>query len=291
MGRLMETTAQLAGAPRGRSSWSGLLRLSLVAVPVQAYPAISSADEIHLNQLHAGCGQRIRYEKRCPVHGPVDAASIAKGYEYAPDQYVLVEADELEQIRPAQDKALTLLQFVDSQAVDLAMFSGRSLYLMPHGLGAHRPYRVLQQALEKSGRWALGRVTFSGHRQAVVVRPTEGLLSAHVLHEPHQLRSAAAWHGQLREEPLSEQELQLATMLMESATGPVDWSSYKDDTAEQLEKLVAAKLAGQEITATPEEPVHVIQLLEALQSSVAAATGKATAAAGRTSRAGRRRSA
>ena len=164
-------------APRGRASWSGLLRLSLVAVPVQAYPAVSSTEAVQLNQLHSGCGQRIRYEKRCPIHGPVDAALIARGYEYAPDQYVIVEPEELERIRPSQEKALTLVQFVEPEQLDLALLSGRTLYLMPQGLAAHRPYQVLQQALQQRGRWGLARVTLSGHRCADVVRPTCGLLA------------------------------------------------------------------------------------------------------------------
>ena len=291
MGLVVDRTAPAAAAPGGRSSWSGLLRLSLVTVPVQAYPAISCTDEVHLNQLHAGCGQRIRYEKRCPVHGPVDPASINKGYEYAPNQYVVVEAEELERIRPAQDKALTLIQFVEKESVDLALFSGRTLNLMPQGLAAHRPYRVVQQALAQCGRWALGRVVMSGHRQAVVVRPTSGLLTAHVLHEPSQLRLAAAWQSQLREEPLSDQELQLASMLIDAAGGPVDWSSYGDDTAEQLEKLIAAKVAGQAVSVAMEETVQVIQLLEALKQSVAAATCERATAARRASKPSRRRSA
>jgi DNA end-binding protein Ku len=280
-----------AAAPRGRASWSGLLRLSLVAVPVQAYPAVSSTDEVHLNQLHAGCGQRIRYEKRCPVHGPVDASSITRGYEYAPDQYVIVEPEELEQIRPAQDKALTLLQFVEPESVDLALLSGRTLHLMPQGIAAHRPYRVLEQALADSGRWGLGRVSMSGHRYAVVVRCTSSVLAAHVLHEPAQLRAAAAWQSQLREEPVSEQELQLASMLIDDAGGPVDWSHYRDDTAEQLEKLVADKVAGRKPAAPQDEPVQVIQLLEALQKSGAAASGNSKAIARRAPKQSRRRSA
>src|SRR6476646_771535 len=93
-------TATAAPAPRGRPSWSGLLQLSLVTVPVKAYPAVSTSDARHFHQLHADCGQRIRYEKRCPIHGPVEAAAIAKGYPYAPDQYVVVEADELDKLRP-----------------------------------------------------------------------------------------------------------------------------------------------------------------------------------------------
>jgi len=281
----------LTAAPRGRASWSGLLRLSLVSVPVQAYPAVSSTDEVHLNQLHAGCGQRIRYEKRCPVHGPVDSASITRGYEYAPDQYVIVESEELDQIRPSQDKALTLLQFVEADQVDLALLSGRTLYLMPQGLAAHLPYRVLQQALAQCGRWALGRVILSGHRQAVVVRATSELLAMHVLHEPAQLRPAAAWQSSLREAAISPQELQLASMLIDAAGGPVNWAAYRDDTAEQLEKLVAEKVAGRKPSAPQEEPVQVLQLLDALQRSVAAATVNSAAAGRRPAKPSRRRSA
>jgi Ku70/Ku80-like protein len=70
--------------PRGRASWSGLLRLSLVAVPVKAYPAVSTSDEVHFNQLHADCGQRISYQKYCPQHGPLETGAIVRGYQYAP---------------------------------------------------------------------------------------------------------------------------------------------------------------------------------------------------------------
>ncbi len=210
----MDAAQEVEGAtavPRSRASWSGLLRLSLVAVPVQAFPAVSTADAVHLHQLHAGCGQRIRYEKRCPVHGPVESSAIARGYEYAPQQHVIIEAEELEQVRSPKDKALTLLQFVSPQQIDLALFSGRTLYLLPQGPAAHRPYRVLQAALQQCGRWAIGRVSMSGHRYGIVVRPTSGLLAAHLLHDPTQCRSVKTWLPRLREEALPEQELQLAS--------------------------------------------------------------------------------
>lgn len=131
----------------------------------------------------------------------------------------------------------------------------------------------------------------SGHRQAVVVRAEGGLLTAHVLHDPVQLRPAAAWRSQLREESASQQELQLALTLIDAAGGPVDWSSYRDDTAEQLERLVEAKVAGREPAVREDEPVQVLQLLDALQKSVAAATGGPAASSRRTSRQPRRRSA
>src|SRR6266404_2978096 len=79
----MDLTAAGATTARGRASWSGLLKLSLVAVPIKAYPATSTSQEIYLNQLHAGCGQRIRHEKCCPIHGKVEAGALASGYQYA----------------------------------------------------------------------------------------------------------------------------------------------------------------------------------------------------------------
>ena len=282
---------EAAPAFRGRASWSGLLRFSLVAVPVKAYPAVSTTEEVHLNQLHRDCGQRIRYEKHCPTHGKVEADAIVRGYQYAPDQYVMIEPEELENIRPVKDKALTLQQFVEPDQLDPMRFAGRTLYLLPDGRAAHRPYQMLAEAFQQRGRWAVGRVTMSGHRYPVVVRPTKNLLSLHVLHDPAKLRASSGYRSQLRSEPVSDEEVQLARTLIDAATGPIDWSGYRDDTAQQLERLVDAKVAGREpVAAADEEPVQVIQLLTALRESVATQKGSKVRSR-QTKRPARRRSA
>ena len=133
--------------PRGRPSWSGLLRLSLVTVPVKAFPAHRGAGATPLNQLRANCGQRIQHQKRCPVHGAVEAAEITHGFQYAPDQYVHIEPEEVERVRPAKDKALVLAQFIPMHGVDPVLFAGRSLYLVPDGVAARHPYAVVAEAL------------------------------------------------------------------------------------------------------------------------------------------------
>jgi DNA end-binding protein Ku len=257
----------------GRASWTGLLQVSLVAVPVKAYPAVSTTDAVHFHQLHAGCGERIRQDKRCPRHGPVDGAEIVKGYQYAPDQYVVVDEAELDRLRPPRDKALVLEQFADAGQLDPALFSGRTLYLFPHGLPAHRAYIVLVAAMQARGCCAIGRVTLSGHRRVAVVRPAGRLLVMHVLHDPAQLRSAQPLEAELPATEPSAQELALAAALIDAASGAVDWSQYRDDTAEKLAQLVEAKLAGREPAAPEEEPLPVLQLLEALQQSVAQTAG------------------
>src|SRR5262249_46552712 len=154
------TPTSAVSAPRGRPSWSGLLRLSLVALPVKAYPAVASTPVSHFHLLHAGCGQRLQYQKRCPKHGPIPSDEIVKGYPYARDHCVVVEPEELEKLRPAKDKALTLEQFVALREIDPVRFAGRSLYLVPDGIAAQHPYDVLVTALHKTGTAALGRVVW-----------------------------------------------------------------------------------------------------------------------------------
>lgn len=271
-------SAAQATAPRGRASWSGLLRLSLLTFPVKAYPVAVSSQEIHLNQLHAGCGQRIRYEKHCPVHGQVEAGAIGRGYEYAPDQYLTLDEAELDRLRPAKDKALTLETCVLPAQVDPILYSGRSLYLLPDGAAAQRPYVLLAQAMQEHGKWALGRVVLSGHRYLVLVRPTQGVLTLHVFHYPAQLRDSAALQEELHAAPVTEEESKLAGMLLDACGTPtVPWSTYHDDTAESLRALVDAKLQGKQLPeATPEE-VPVLHLLDALKQSVAHALKEAPA--------------
>jgi Ku protein len=185
----------VAPRSRGRPSWSGLLRLSLVSLPVKAYAAVSSTSTSHFHLRHAGCGQRISYAKHCPHHGPVEADAIVKGYEYAPDQYVVVEPQELEQLRPTRDKALVLEQFVAVEEVPPTFFAGRCLYLVPDGAAAQHPYGVLVAAFQQAGRAALGRVVLSNQRQLVLVRAIGRLLVLDVLHYPAQVHSSVNWEA------------------------------------------------------------------------------------------------
>lgn len=256
-------------APLGRASWSGFLQFSLVVVPVKAYPAVSTTEDIAFNQLHADCGQRINYQKVCPLHGKVEAEAIVRGYQYAPDQYVVVQTSELDNLRPAKDQGLVLEQCLDAGQIEPTLFSGRSLYLVPEGLPAHRPYLVLHQALHSRGKVALGRIVLSGHRHVALVRPSGRLLSLHLLHDPVQVRSCSTLEALLRDGAASPEEQQLAAMLIDSSTAALDWSKYRDDTAEKLSALIEAKIAGRQWVAPAEEPVQVLQLLDALKQSVA----------------------
>ena len=263
-----------------RPSWSGLLRFSLVTVPIKAYPAVTSTSKPQFNQLHADCGQRIRHEKRCPSHGPVDAAAIVRGYAYGPDQYVVMQAEELERFRPAQDKALVLEQSVLLHDIDPVFFAGRCLYLLPDGTAAHHAYGVLASTLTQTGKAFLGRVVLSGNRHLVLVRARRRLLILDALNYPADVRATSGLETSLRATDGSAEELRLARQLVDAATSPLDWSHYRDTNTEELRALIEAKIADRPPTnanaaaATPD----MLPMLEALKKSVAVASSTRTTA-------------
>jgi DNA end-binding protein Ku len=250
----------------GRPSWSGLLQLSLVNIPLKAYPAVRTRDLPSAHLLHADCGQRVRYAKHCPAHGPVDGAAIVRGYEFGPGQHLVVEPEELDALRPAKDRALRLERFLDPKELDPLLYAGRSLFLVPEGPAAAPAYQVLHAAMVQKARWGVGRMVLGSQRQVVLVRPLGSTLVLQVLHYPEQVK---AWPGSATPLPdAANAELHLATMLIDAASGAVDWSTYRDESAQELHALLEAKLQGR---GPVTEPVAmVLPLLEALQQSVAA---------------------
>ena len=251
----------------GRASWTGFLKLGLVAVPVKAYPMVVAREEVELHQLHARCGQRIRLQKHCPQHGPVEGEEVVKGYEHAPGQHVLLGHADLEQLRAAADKAVTLDWFLEEGQLEPALFAGKSFYLLPDGPAAQRPYAVLAEALRRRRKWGVGRAVLSGRRSAVVVRLSGRLLSLDVLHDPTRLQRVG--EENVTAVHVTDEEVGLAGLLIDAATGEVCWSDYHDDTAEKLAALIEAKLHGHTLSPPPPEEVTVLPFLDALKQSVA----------------------
>jgi DNA end-binding protein Ku len=259
-----------------RSSWKGYLRLSLVTVPVKAYSASASGQgEIHLNQLHAGCNRRIRYQKVCPLHGEVSKDEIASGYEYAKGQYVVIEPEDLDRVRTNSDKAINIDKFIAPSQIDPIYFDGRTSYLVPDGPVGQKPYVLLYQAMVQEERYAVGQVALSGRDELVLVRPTEGVLAMSLLKFESQVRRPTAFQDEIPDVTVLPDELRLArTLIQETAADEIDWSQYRDAYTEKLTQVIEAKIAGQEVIAPqPEEEVHVINLMDALRESVARAQG------------------
>jgi DNA end-binding protein Ku len=260
-----------------RSLWKGFLRINLVSVPVKAYSSSASGGaEVRLNQLHAACNSRIRYKKTCPLHGEVPNDEIVSGYEYTKDRYVVIDSDEVERFRSADEKAIQVNSFVPLDKIDPLFLAGKNYYLVPDGPVGQKAYQVIYQGLMESERGAAARVVMHGKDQYVFLRPFGGLLVMATLHYADQVTLPSAFAGEVVQANVEAEELQLIQMLIKASSKPeLDVASCKDHYAEKLMQVIDAKITGKELVMpASEEPAQVINLMEALRRSVEQAQGK-----------------
>jgi DNA end-binding protein Ku len=261
-----------------RSVWSGFIQFSLVSIPVKAYTAAASGGgKISLNQLHRECGTRIKYQKVCPAHGELKADDIVSGYEFAKDQYVTIDTDELAKLRAKSDKTIGIESFIPLNAVEPRYYSGRMLYLVPDGVVGKKPYAMLQQIMSQEKRGAFSTGVFSNKEQILLLRPVGKLIAATFLAYQDEVRSPAEFEPEVGDVEVDKKEIALAKMLVgQLSEDKFEFGAYKDKYDTELEKLIQAKVAGQEIVAAPAQELSpVVNLMEALQKSLDAAKKKA----------------
>jgi DNA end-binding protein Ku len=275
-------------AAAARSVWKGFIQFSLVSVPVRAYAAGASAGsggEIRLNQLHAECNNRIKYQKVCPVHGEVKQDEIVSGYEFAKDQYVIIDPGEIEKLRKPSEKAIQIDAFIKPDAIDERFYSGRTQYLLPEGAPAFKAYALLHRTLVETNRVAFAKVVLAGKQQLVVVRPLQNLLAMSFLNYASELKPIDDFRDESPTVEVDRRELDLAKTLTKSlAVDDFDLNGYTDDYTQKLSELIAAKQKGEEIVASgPAEAAmpQVSNLMEALQASLEQAKRAAPAGKGK----------
>lgn len=254
-----------------RPSWKGFIRVSLVSIPVEGYTASATGQsQIALNQLHEGCGERIRYKKTCPVHGEVTSDQIVMGYEFAKDQYAIVDPDEIESLRSEADRSINVDRFVAPDEVDPRYFSGKTYYLLPDGRPGQKPYALLHRAMVDAKVVGLAQVVISNREQLVMLRPVGKLLAAAVLQYAADVKPIEEFEKLLDDEPASAQELKLAKTLIDATReDAAQIEHYHDLYAERLRELVEAKVAGREIAKPKSSKAPpTINLIDALKASV-----------------------
>jgi len=266
------------GRSKYRASWQGELRFGLVSFAVQAINAqAKQRAEIHFHLLHEPDRERIHYAKICPKHGAVSNDEIIEGYEFSKGHYVEFDKDELDALRTEAEKALTIDAFVSPDEIDPIYFDGRMYYLIPSGTSATEPYSLLEAAMEKKKLWGVGQAVFSGREQLALVRPMEGLLTMAMLNYEADIRKPAEIERAFTKVSATGQKLKLAEEFVAKwHAGKFDFGKYKDEYHLKIKQAIEAKKKG---LAAPEpeeeEEPEVINLMEALQRSVAQHGSKA----------------
>jgi DNA end-binding protein Ku len=251
-----------------RATWNGFLKISLVNIPIKVFPATESSGSISFNQLHGDCQTRIQQKRWCPhCNREVPMSEIVKGYEFEKGRYVVVSEEEMAQVRPASTRVIDLVQFSDDSSID-PMYVDRTYYLAPDGKVAAEAFAVMRDGMK--GKVGVGKLALYGREYLVAVRPHERGIVMHTLHHAAEIRSIDTV-DELRAVPdaVKPEEMKLARQVIQTFEQPLNLADYKDEYREGLQRIIDAKIAGEEIVA-PEAaaPPKVVNLMDALRKSL-----------------------
>ncbi|BBC72781.1 Ku protein [Altererythrobacter sp. B11] len=257
-----------------RAYWQGQIRLALVSIPVEIYSAAKSGAKVSFRQIHEPSGKPVSYEKVVQGVGPVDRDEIIKGYELSKGNYVLLEDEEIEDVRVESKKTLELVQFVDAPEIDPLYFE-KPYYVAPADDLAEEAYVVLREALRKANKVALGQLSVRGQEKLVAIKPCGKGLLLEVLRYADEVREGHQFFKGIGDAKPDEELLDLATALIDKKTAPFDAGEFHDRYSAALKALIdkKAKAKGGKVLEEVEEPAekpgnNVIDLMAALKQSV-----------------------
>ena len=252
-----------------RAMWKGAISFGLVTIPVSVYPA-TEEKSLKFNQLHDDDGGRIRYKRVCEKDGEeVTFEHIVKGYEVEKDRYVIIDDDDFDAVPVASSRAIDIQRFVDLDEIDPVLFK-KSYYLIPEATGA-KAYALLREAMSQDGRVGIAKVAFRDKEHLAALRFKDDAFVLETMFWPDEIREAE--FGDVNVDlKVRGQELEMARQLIESLTAEWEPEAFTDEYREALLKVVEAKINGEEIEIVEPEPTaKVVDLMEALKASVAAA--------------------
>ena len=259
---------------------SGTLSFGLVSIPVKMYTA-ASAGGVSFNQLHEKCGGRIKQQLICPTceNQVVERTSLVKGFEFAKEQYVRFTEDELKRLEAEASPSIDMVEFVPLEQIDPIYFE-KTYYLGPDK-GGSKAYRLLADAMVKTGRVALAKYVMRGKESLVLIRPAQNGLMMHTMFFQDEVRD----FGEIdkgSDATVRPGELDLALKLIDELANPeFHPESYHDEYRGRVLSVVEQKVEGKEITSVqPQvERTQVIDLMEALKQSLESRVAKDDGAA------------
>jgi DNA end-binding protein Ku len=255
-----------------RSMWKGAIQFGLVTIPVKMYLATESKG-VSFNMLHATCHSRIQMKTYCPVDNAyIERSETVKGYEIAPDQYVVVTDEDFASVPLKTVRSIEIAQFVpvdtDGEAT---RFVKQQYYLEPEPV-AKKAYSLLRQVLAEKGLRAICKIVLRDREQLASLDPFGDSVMLSTLYWPDEIRSTAELAIPGEDAEAKPAELAMAEQLVAMMTGEFDPRAYHDEYREALMGIIEAKAAGETIAQPEAVPAtKLTDLVAALEASVAAA--------------------
>jgi DNA end-binding protein Ku len=269
-----------------RAIWSGSISFGLLNVPVKLYSAVSK-QTVRFRELREDDGSRVRHKRVAESDGKeVPYEKIVKGYEYAPDQYVVLTREELAELEPARSRAIEIQDFVDLDDIDPIYFE-QPYYLGPDK-GAAKAYSLLVNAMKESRKVAVARFVLRNKEHLAAIRPMDDVLTLATMRFHDEVTSPQDLDGEVFEDEKpkkpEKRELEMAKQLIDSLTTDFKADKYRDEYREELLSLLERKAAGKEVVSAPTEepkPTKAPDLMAALEESLAAVRGEEAEADGK----------
>jgi DNA end-binding protein Ku len=250
-----------------RSIWKGYIRFSLVTIPIRIYNAVNSEESIRFNQLHKEDNGTVGYDKKCKKCGKVlTSEEICKGYQFEPEQFVIVTPEDLEKIKLKSTKVIDIEGFIDSGEVSPALYES-PYFAGPDGPVASKAYSLLGEALKASGKVGIGKVVLRDREETVMISALDGGLILYKLRNPEELRKMSDV-PQIEAREVNKEELKLSVSLVETMASTLKEIDLTDRYRDALRELIEAKIAGREVIVAPEEEKPVVDIMAALKQSI-----------------------
>jgi DNA end-binding protein Ku len=270
-----------------RPVWRGQIRLALVSIPVEIYPATKSGAQIQFHQVHEPTGKRIKYEKVVPGVGPVDKDEIVKGYEVSKGHYVLLDPEEIESVKLESRKTLDLVQFVDEDDIE-PMYFEKPYYVVPADDLAEEAYVVLRDALKDAKKIGVGQMAMRGQEYVVAIKPAGRGMLMETLRYADEVHKSSGFFREIGDAKPDPDLLDMASMLIERKAGEFNPAEFHNRYVDALKDLIAEKQKkkGEKVIQDPDadkappKGSNVIDLMAALKKSLGdEKKGKTTKAA------------
>jgi len=259
-----------------RAMWKGAIQFGLVTIPVKLYLATESKG-ISFNMLHKDDLSRIQMKVWCPVEDePISRGDTVKGYEYSPGEYVVITDEDLDRVPLKTVRSIEIEQFTKAERDDAAVrFVKSAYYLEPDKIG-RKAFYLLKSVLEADGLTAICKVVIKDREALAALDPFSDTMLLTTLHWPDEIRSTKELDLPDEDFSFKPAEVAMAKQLVSAMTGEFDPAQYKDEYREALETIIEAKVQGQETVEVeaPEETSNLIDLMAALEASVADAKAK-----------------
>src|SRR4051794_39058940 len=272
-----------------RPIWSGSISFGLVTIPVRLYTAVREK-RLHFRTLHDQDKVPLRQKMYCPADGKeVHPEHMVKGYEIEKDRFVIVRQDELEAAAPKTTKAIEIQDFVELDEID-PLFFDRPYYVAPKPEGA-KPYKLLLEAMEKTKKVGIAKVVMWNKEYLAALRPLDGALVMETMHFSDEVVPASHVGGMEVRSKVDDRELKMAQQLIDTLSSKWNPDKYHDEYREQIMDLIERKAAGEEIVTRPAEEKETkgrgVNLMAALEASLAKSRGEEPDRGGRHGRAAR----